>query len=261
MGHAGTLDPMATGVLVVGVNKATRLLGHLILAEKEYLATIRIGASTVTDDREGEILSRADASGIDDDEIRAAVSVFVGDVLQIPSSVSAIKVGGQRSYARVRAGEKVALDPRPVQVRQFDVQRIRRDQSETDVDVRVVCSSGTYVRALARDVGSELGVGGHLISLRRTRVGKFTVTMAKTLSELSDSFEMLSLDAVAAQMFPTCVVDDRQAMDVRFGRSLASLNLEVNGPVALFSAAGEFLALYEHATIGAKPIAVFATLG
>src|SRR5437016_9474004 len=167
VGHAGTLDPMATGVLVVGVEKTTRLLGHLALTRKAYDATIRLGQATVTDDAEGEVTATADAAHLRDAEILAAIGPLTGEILQVPSSVSAIKVNGVRSYARVRSGDEVKLAARPVTVYAFDVHGIRRSNDVIDVDVSVACSSGTYIRALARDLGGALGVGGHLTALRR----------------------------------------------------------------------------------------------
>jgi len=260
VGHAGTLDPMATGVLVLGVNKATRLLGHLMLAEKEYIATIRLGATTLTDDREGDILQQTSATHVTEEEIRNAVIGFTGDIEQIPSAVSAIKVDGKRSYARVRAGEQVILRSRPVHVSEFEVGDVRTDGEFVDVDVRVVCSSGTYIRALARDLGAAIQVGGHLTMLRRTRVGDFTIGQAKTLEELTEHFDMLGLDDAARACFPGFEADAEQAARVRFGRGLPDVELGGAGPVALFAPDGEFLALYEHSANGAKPIAVFATL-
>ena len=179
VGHAGTLDPMATGVLIVGVEKATRLLGYLALSDKVYEATIRLGIGTITDDAEGEVVTAAGAADLDEAEIEAAMAKLRGDILQVPAAVSAIKINGVRSYRRVRAGQSVELSERPVTIRRFDL--LGRRELQVDgvacVDLRVVveCSSGTYIRALARDLGAALGVGGHLIALRRTRVGPFTL--------------------------------------------------------------------------------------
>ena len=181
VGHAGTLDPMATGVLVVGLNRATRLLGHLQLADKSYDATILLGASTSTDDAEGEVVSTAPVAGITAEAIEAAVAGFRGEISQVPSKVSAIKVDGRRAYERVRAGEEVALKARSVTVSRYDVVDVRPGPSGLEVDISVDCSSGTYIRALARDLGAELGVGGHLTALRRTRVGAFDISAAHTL--------------------------------------------------------------------------------
>ena len=251
---------MATGVLVLGVNRATRLLGHLMLTDKEYVATIRLGASTVTDDKDGDVISETSATHVSDDDIGRAVEPFRGDIEQVPSSVSAIKVDGQRSYARVRAGEDVALKSRPVRVETFDVNDIRAAGDFRDVDVRVVCSSGTYIRALARDLGDALGVGAHLTMLRRTRVGPFTLEHARTLDELGDEFGVIDLDAVARLTFPAFEASEAQAQDIRFGRALAAVELGASGPVAVFAPGGEFLALYQAAGSGAKAVAVFATV-
>ena len=257
VGHAGTLDPMATGVLVLGINRATRLLGHLTLADKEYVATIRLGQSTVTDDAEGDVTSTSSAAQVDEAAVRAVLPAFTGDIEQVPSSVSAIKVDGVRSYARVRSGEDVALKPRPVRVKEFELIAFRPGEV-ADVDVRVVCSSGTYIRALARDIGTTLGVGGHLTALRRTRVGGFTIDSAHTLDELAVELTLVGIDDVARASFPVCELSDDQAADVRVGRALPGLELGAEGPVAVFASTGEFLALYEQRGPDAKPIAVFA---
>jgi len=259
VGHAGTLDPMATGVLVIGVGRATRLLGHLQLADKEYVATVRLGQSTITDDAEGDVVSTAPAGHLDAEAITAAMAPLTGSIEQVPSSVSAIKVEGQRSYARVRAGEEVDLPARPVTVEAFELGELRRLDDLVDADVRVVCSSGTYVRALARDLGVSLGVGGHLTMLRRTRVGHFDLASAHTLDELEADFVVTDLDRAARSSFPTLDLDGAQADDVRFGRALAGLALGSDGPVALFDPAGQFLALYEQRGDDACAIAVFAS--
>lgn len=257
VGHSGTLDPMATGVLVLGINRATRLLGHLTLADKEYVATIRLGQSTVTDDAEGDVVETISASHLDEDAVRAALPPLTGDIQQVPSSVSAIKVDGVRSYARVRSGEEVALKARPVTVSVFEVTGSRHDGECFDVDVRVVCSSGTYIRALARDLGAALGVGGHLTALRRTRVGGFSIDQASTLEELEKGVTVVGLDDVARASFAAYELTEAQATDVRFGRALPGLDLGAAGPVAVFAPAGEFLALYEQRGEAAKAIAVF----
>ena len=256
VGHAGTLDPMATGVLVVGVGQATRLLGHLMLTEKAYDATIRLGASTTTDDAEGEVVSSAsaaDVAGLDEAQIRAAMTAFVGDIEQVPSSVSAIKVGGRRAYQRVRDGERVELTPRSVRVHEIVV----REVSGADVDVSVRCGSGTYIRAIARDLGAALGVGGYLTALRRTAVGPFTIAEARPLD---DPLTVLPMADVVRRSFPVCDLDAERAADVRFGRPLA-MTLPAAGPVGLFGPDGEFLALYEQRGQLALPVAVFAVAG
>ena len=257
VGHAGTLDPMATGVLLLGFGRATRLMGHLQLADKEYLATIRLGESTVTDDAEGDVLETADASGVSSEAVAAAMLPLTGDIQQVPSKVSAIKVDGQRSYARVRSGEDVQLAARPVTVSTFELTAERREGTTVDLDVRVVCTSGTYVRALARDLGDALGVGGHLTMLRRTRVGGFGLDVARTLEQLEEEFTYVSLDDTARYSFPSVDLDASTAQDVRYGRRLTGVDLGSAGPVAVFDPAGEFLALYEQGAAVARPVAVF----
>ncbi len=257
VGHAGTLDPMATGVLVLGINRATRLLGYLTHADKEYLATIRLGQSTITDDAEGDVTATTPAGHLDEAAVRAVLPSYTGDIQQVPSSVSAIKVDGVRSYAKVRSGEEVTLKARPVTVSAFDVDAVRVEGDYVDVDVRVVCSSGTYIRALARDIGADLGVGGHLTMLRRTRVGGFPLRLARTLEELETELYVISLDDVARASFDSYDLPEREANDVRFGRALTGINLGAPRAVALFDPAGEFLALYEQRGGVAKPVAVF----
>ena len=266
VGHAGTLDPMATGVLVLAVGRATRLLGHLQLTDKEYLATIRLGESTVTDDAEGDVTARTDVGGLSRADVETAVEPLTGDIAQVPSSVSAIKVDGQRSYARVRSGEPVELAARPVTVSAFDVLDVHTPSGTgaddvggvLDVDVHVACSSGTYVRALARDLGAGLGVGGHLTALRRTRVGPFTLESAHTLDALAHEWRILDIDDAARAAFPTIGIDAERATAVGFGRRLPGLALPADGPVALFAPDGRFLALYRRDGEDAAPVAVFA---
>jgi tRNA pseudouridine55 synthase len=257
VGHAGTLDPMATGVLVLGIGRATRLLGHLTSTEKEYDATIRLGESTTTDDADGEIVGKTDASGIAESAIRTAAREFMGEIQQTPSSVSAIKVGGRRAYQRVRQGESVELVPRDVLVTCFDLQGFRWASQSVDVDARVVCSSGTYVRAIARDLGARLGVGGHLTALRRTRVGPFGLEDASTLDALADSIPVIDLASAARAAFSVLELDAEHARAVGFGAVLRGQPLPAGGPVALFGPDGEFLALYEQAGPDARPVAVF----
>jgi len=257
VGHAGTLDPMATGVLVLGVGRATRLLGHLMLTEKAYDATIRLGVQTTTDDAEGEVVATASAAGVEEGMARRAAAAFVGDLQQVPSSVSAIKVDGQRAYARVRAGEDVALAARAVTVHELTVHDVRRpldDPEVLDVDVSVRCSSGTYIRAIARDLGAALGVGGHLTALRRTAVGPFTIADARSLDDLAERFEAVPLERAAREVFPAADVTAEQARDIGHGRPLA---LDLTGLTAVFGPDGEFLALYEPARGQARPVAVF----
>jgi tRNA pseudouridine55 synthase len=258
VGHAGTLDPMATGVLIVGLNRATRLLGHLQLADKSYDATIRLGATTTTDDAEGEIVTTAPVDGVTAEAIAAAVEGFRGQISQVPSKVSAIKVDGRRAYERVRAGEEVALKARAVTVSRYDVLDVRPDAEGISVDVSVDCSSGTYIRALARDLGAELGVGGHLTALRRTRVGAFDLSTAHSLESLAKSFEWLPIADVAAGTFPRYDADTGQAAAIRTGRPLQGLDLSP-GQNAMFGPDGTFLALYEPHGPVAKPTAVFVS--
>lgn len=257
VGHAGTLDPMATGVLVLGINRATRLLGYLTHADKEYVATIRLGQSTVTDDAEGELVASTPAGHLDEAAVRAVLPAYTGDIQQVPSSVSAIKVDGVRSYAAVRAGAEVTLKARPVTVSTFDLDAVRVEGDVVDVDVRVVCSSGTYIRALARDIGADLGVGGHLTMLRRTRVGGFPLRLARTLEELETELHVIGLDDVARASFDSYDLPEREANDVRFGRALTGIDLGAPRAVAMFDPAGQFLALYEQRGGVAKPVAVF----
>jgi tRNA pseudouridine55 synthase len=268
VGHAGTLDPMATGILVIGLNRATRLLGYLQTADKAYEATVRLGASTSTDDAEGEVMSTADVSGLTAEDIETAVAKFRGEFPQVPSKVSAIKVEGRRAYERVRAGEEVALKARLVTVSRFEITDVRPAASEptghggivcldcVDVDVTVECSSGTYVRALARDVGTELGVGGHLTMLRRTRVGSFGMDRACTLEDLAGDFRHTPIAEVAAATFARYDTTAAQAEAVRTGRPLSGLAVG-EGLIAMFGPDGTFLALYERHGPVHKPAAVF----
>jgi tRNA pseudouridine55 synthase len=242
-------------VLLVGVNRATRLLGHLMLTEKAYGATARLGVATTTDDAEGEVTATADASGLGRDMVVAAFGALRGEIQQVPTAVSAIKVDGRRAYQRVRAGEDVQLEPRAVTVHQLDVLDVRPDGERVDVDLRVRCSSGTYVRALARDAGAALGVGGHLTALRRTAVGPFGLDVAHTLDDLADDFRVLPIAEVARATFPAIDLDERQAADVRVGRTL-DVALPP-GEHAVFAPDGEFLALYADRGGVARAVAVF----
>ncbi|MBC2933413.1 tRNA pseudouridine(55) synthase TruB [Nocardioides sp. zg-1228] len=256
VGHAGTLDPMATGVLVLGVDRATRLLGHLMLTEKAYDATVRLGVSTTTDDAEGEVTGSRAASHLDPARVEAELGAMVGEIMQVPTAVSAIKVGGKRAYARVRDGEQVELKARPVTIHSLEVHDQRVVGECLDVDVSVRCSSGTYIRAIARDVGVALGVGGHLTALRRTAVGPFDLSVARTLEQLADDFSLVPIAAAARATFPPVDLDDAQAADVRVGRGL-DLELPGAGPHAVFAPGGQFLALYEQRGGQARPVAVF----
>ena len=260
IGHAGTLDPMATGVLVLGVGRATRLLGHLALDTKAYTATIRLGTSTGTDDAEGEVVSTVDASGVARDRITAEITALTGPIEQRPSAVSAIKVDGKRAYQRVRDGEQVSLPARPVTVSAFELDALRRHGSHVDLDVRVECSSGTYVRALARDLGAALGVGGHLSALRRTRVGPFELATARTLDELAQRPELThQLDRAVATAFRVRAVTVEQAEALSHGRPLESAG--VPGVYAVTDPDGRALALVSETNGLARPVLVLAPAG
>ena len=249
---------MATGVLVVGVERATRLLGHLMLTEKAYDATARLGVATVTDDAEGEVTETVAAGHLDGATVRAAFADQVGELSQVPTAVSAVKVDGVRAYQRVRDGEEVALEPRQVTVHELTVTDVRRvstgSADAVDVDLSLRCSSGTYVRAIARDVGAALGVGGHLTALRRTAVGPYGLDVAHTLDELADAFTVLPIADAARAAFPTRDLDDQTAASVRFGRSL---DVHLDALTAVFAPDGEFLALYEPRDGAARAVAVF----
>ncbi len=262
VGHAGTLDPMATGVLVLGVDKATRLLNHLVLADKAYAASIRLGQSTLTDDAEGEVLDGASAAGVAEGDLRRAMVALTGQIEQVPSSVSAIKVGGRRSYRRVRDGERVELAARPVTVSRFDLVGLRRPSPDLlDFDVEVECSSGTYVRALARDIGVSLGVGGHLIALRRTRVGPFTVAVARTLDELATLDEPVALplaDAIRATMTVRDVSAD-EARALSYGKAVQAAGIA--GTYGALAPDGTAVALLRESEDLARPVLVFAAAG
>ena len=249
VGHAGTLDPMATGVLVCGVGRATRLLGHLAARDKTYVATMRLGQCTVTDDAEGDVVGGASAAAVDERAVREVLAGMVGTIEQVPSAVSAVKVDGTRSYARVRAGEDVVLAPRRVTITELAVSHVRRSAAGAegaevmDVDVRVTCSSGTYVRAIARDLGVALGVGGHLTALRRVRVGTFDVEQAHTIDDLEQHLVVLSIaDAVRAS-FPARTVSEPEALAVRHGRTIARSSEQ--GLTGVFDSDGVALALME----------------
>jgi tRNA pseudouridine55 synthase len=253
VGHAGTLDPMATGVLVVGLDRGTRLLGHLALSDKDYDATIRLGVSTTTDDAEGDVVAEHDAGGVTDDALSAATARFVGDIEQVPSAVSAVKVDGERAYKRARRGEDVQLAPRPVHVARFDVVE-RRGR---DVDVRVTCSTGTYVRALARDLGDALGVGAHLTALRRTRVGGFTLRQAHTLDQLADELSVVPLAEAVAASFPQVWVSDDDARRLGYGQQV-DLDVPSGVVVGLFAPDGSVVALGERRDGRLRTVVVFA---
>ncbi|MFJ2741257.1 tRNA pseudouridine(55) synthase TruB [Streptomyces sp. NPDC087440] len=261
VGHAGTLDPMATGVLVLGVEKATKLLGHLALTEKEYLGTIRLGQDTLTDDAEGDIITSTDASAVTREGIDAGVAKLSGDIMQVPSKVSAIKIDGKRSYKRAREGEDFEIPARPVTVSSFQVYDVRPAVAEdgtpvVDLVVSVVCSSGTYIRALARDLGAGLGVGGHLTALRRTRVGPYGLDAARTLEAHQEELAVMPIADAAAKAFPRWDVDEKRAGLIMNGVRIDMPAHERN-PVAVYGPDGRFLALVEDQKGKAKSLAVF----
>jgi tRNA pseudouridine55 synthase len=261
VGHAGTLDPMATGVLVLGVGRATRLLHHLVLADKAYTATIRLGQTTVTDDAEGDVLSSTSAADVTEAAVGAEIAALTGAIEQVPSAVSAIKVDGERAYRRVRSGERVTLAARAVTITRFDAVGFRRVGDFADVDVAVECSSGTYVRALARDLGTALGVGGHLTGLRRTRVGPFGLAQARTLEQLAAAADPVGLslaDAVRTAM-PLRDVDPSEGHELSFGRSIAACGLA--GTYGAMAADGEVVALLREDGPRAHPVLVFTAAG
>lgn len=255
IGHAGTLDPMATGVLVCGVQRATRLLGHLPLEPKVYRGTVRLGVSTSTDDADGECTGGADASAIPEQAILASIADLSGAIEQVPSSVSAIKIDGRRAYAMARAGEQVTLAARPVSVSRFELLELRRGDRVTDLDVLVECSGGTYIRALARDLGVALGVGGHLTALRRTRVGPFGLDVARTLDEFTgEPWLSAELDDVVATAFPHRAVDAEQVRVLAHGGPLPAVGLA--GTHAAIDSEGHAVALLAERDGQARPILV-----
>jgi tRNA pseudouridine55 synthase len=261
VGHAGTLDPMATGVLVVGVERATRLLTYLVGQDKSYLGTIRLGESTVTDDAEGEVTARTAAGDLAEDRIRTALAAFVGDIDQVPSAVSAIKISGVRSYKRVRQGDQVELPPRRVRIGRLDVLAVRPGPTTTDVDVDLCCSSGTYVRAVARDLGAALAVGGHLTALRRTAVGGFTLVEAATLEELAEREDpvTLALPDAADRLLPRREVGADDARVLSHGGPLAAIGR--SGPYAVFGPDGRVLAIVSEREGRARAEVVLAPAG
>jgi tRNA pseudouridine55 synthase len=283
VGHAGTLDPMATGVLVVGVEKATRLLGYLTLTEKEYAATIRLGQSTSTDDAEGEITGTASAADVSAEAIAKAVAGLTGEIQQVPPAVSAIKVDGQRAYRLTRAGAAPELAPRPVTVHEFAVTAVRllRGDGLMDLEATVRCSSGTYIRALARDLGAAVGTGGHLTRLRRTRVGGYGLDQAHPLDQLASTFEVLPLAQVASAAFPGRQLTEDEARRLAHGGRLAAsagadvtwaagAGADVAGgggtaavtdprtPTAAYAPDGTLIALLTEESGQARPLVVFA---
>jgi len=259
VGHAGTLDPMATGVLVLGFGIGTRLLQYITDGDKSYTATVVLGQSTVTDDAEGEVLTSASADqllAISDDMITVELAKMKGVIQQRPSSVSAVKVDGQRAHARVRAGEDVQLPAREVTISQLHIGEIRRTATTIEIDIEVTCSAGTFIRAIARDCGSALGVGGHLSALRRTRVASFGLAPSVTIDQLkSGEFEALSIAEVAALTFPIRNISEDEVLELSFGRTLT---LSDSAAITAAMAHGQLIALLSNKESHAKPIAVFA---
>jgi tRNA pseudouridine55 synthase len=242
VGHAGTLDPMATGVLVIGIERATKILGLVTEASKSYAATIRLGQTTSTEDAEGAITQQVSAQNVTDQAIEEAIAGLRGDIAQIPSAVSAIKVDGQRAYRLAREGHVVELAARPVRIDRFEMLAVRRHDELVDVDVEVDCSSGTYIRALARDVGGALTVGGHLTALRRTRVGRFGIDQARALDELAEQPTLsLTLDEACLQLFSHRQLADDEAHAVANGRALSPAGID--GVYAAHTVDGRVIAL------------------
>ena len=260
VGHAGTLDPMATGILILGFGNGTRLLQYITDGDKSYRATIALGATTVTDDVEGEVISRATQSqlaDITDEQIHSALASMRGVISQRPSSVSAVKVDGKRAHERVRAGEVFELASREVTISQLDVLEIRRSAVAIQIDIEVTCSAGTFIRAIARDLGATLNVGGHLTLLRRTRVASFGEDVANSFERFkSGDFETLGLIDVARSIFKVRELTLEEAQELSFGRKISASPL--TGIYAAISTSNELIALLENRDDGAKPIAVFA---
>ena len=272
IGHAGTLDPMATGLLVIGVNSATKLLTFLVGEDKTYIATIRLGASTITDDRESEFLSVASdgaVAKVTESQITQAIAGLTGEIMQVPSSVSAIKVDGERAYAKVRGGDEVKLAARPLRIDRFEVlgpiRRVTQDSKDfIDLDVIIDCSSGTYIRALARDLGGALGVGGHLTALRRTRVGAYQVTDSQALSDLKKGeVELLAIADAAREAFDVRELADGEVVDLRHGKRIVLGELTANHSakdraIAAFSSSGELIGMLTKAGSTLKSLVIFA---
>ena len=273
IGHAGTLDPMATGLLILGVNSATKLLTFLVGEDKTYITTIRLGASTITDDREGEIAQYAPAGAVkalgrEGDllgRLEAGLALLRGDIMQVPSSVSAIKVDGQRAYARVRSGDEVKLSARPVAISRFEILGEPRYESAdghefVDFDAIIDCSSGTYIRALARDLGESLGVGGHLTALRRTRVGKYSIAQAKSVDELQDvaagELPILPAAQAARAQFESRELSAQEVVDLRHGKRIRK-NAEATDHIAGFAPDGSLIAMLAPSGKDLKSLVVF----
>jgi tRNA pseudouridine55 synthase len=257
VGHAGTLDPMATGILVLGFNNGTRLLQYITDGDKSYQATVVLGFATLTDDAEGEVISTADTSALTDSQIIAELSKMRGTIMQRPSSVSAVKIDGERAYNRVRSGEEVVLPSRQVTISQLDVLNIKHLEKSIEIEIEVTCSAGTFIRAIARDCGDALGVGGHLNKLRRSRIAGFGLESAATLTQVkSGQFSTLDLADVARTTFAVREIALDEKLELSFGRTL-SANPD-DQIYAAITAANELIALLQNFDDKAKPIAVFA---
>lgn len=255
VGHAGTLDPMATGVLVIGIERATKILGLLTATSKSYAATIRLGRSTTTDDADGGVLQDVSADHITQEQIEAGIAPLRGEIAQRPSAVSAVKIGGKRAYQLVRDGQQVELAERRVRIDRFDVLDIRRKGAFVDVDVEVDCSSGTYIRALARDLGAALGAGGHLTALRRTRVGRYGLEQACSLEELAEAPRLsYTLDEACLLAFPRRDITAEQADDASHGRPLPAAGID--GVYAAADSDGRVIALLEDKGSRTKSVVV-----
>lgn len=267
VGHAGTLDPMATGLLLIGINSATKLLTFLVGEDKTYYATVRLGAATVTDDKESEFTAVADADLVRKltvADIENALSVFRGEIQQVPSSVSAIKVGGERAYAKVRSGDEVKLAARPVTISKFEILSeplLVEESGNTflDLDVVVDCSSGTYIRALARDLGSSLGVGGHLTALRRTRIGSYSIDQAQSLEDLTpETLSVLDISEAAKQQFCVRQLSEQDVIDLRHGKRLKAAGEGVE-PFAGVDTDGNLIAMLTVSGKDVKSLVVFSS--
>ena len=258
VGHAGTLDPLATGLLVLGIESGTKLLTFLVGADKTYEATVRLGQQTVSDDSESEVIKSADPdeiTKISDADAAREIAKLTGVIMQTPSSVSAIKVDGKRAYDLVRAGEEVQLKSREVKIHSFEILSFTRVSGFLDLQVRVECSSGTYIRALARDLGRLLGVGGHITALRRTKVGHFDVTEANSIEEL-DELRLTDLATAAKQLFPVIELTDSEVTDLIHGKRIPG-KTEVTGLAAGLSKSGKLVAVLESVKSDLKSVVVF----
>ena len=258
VGHAGTLDPLATGLLVLGIESGTKLLTFLVGADKTYEATIRLGQQTISDDSESEVIASAspdEIAKLSDEDIKREIAKLTGVIMQTPSSVSAIKIDGKRAYDLVRAGEQVELKAREVTIYRFEMLSVARVSGFLDVQVKVECSSGTYIRALARDIGASLGVGGHITALRRTKVGHFDVTEANSIEELGE-LRLTELATAAKQLFPVIQLTDSEVTDLIHGKRISGKS-EVAGLAAGLSMSGKLVAVLESVKTDLKSVVVF----